>query len=91
MEQTLPTIEAFAHYMRGAITLFFIFWCFKLYAYRRRNRMMRLLFYATVFLAFSHLKDSVFLFDLWKNSMRLNDLVILSLRLFQQHPSHILL
>lgn len=62
--------------MRGAITLFFIFWCFKLYFYRRRNRMMRLLFYATVFLAFSHLKDSVFLFDLWKNSMRLNDLVI---------------
>lgn len=38
--------------------------------------MMRLLFYATVFLSFSHLKDSVFLIDQWKNSMRLNDLVI---------------
>ncbi len=22
------TIEAFAHYMRGAVTLFFFFWCF---------------------------------------------------------------
>lgn len=75
-ELTLPTIEAFAHYMRGAITLFFIFWCCKLYIYRQRNRMMKLLFIASVFLSFSHLKDAVFLVDQWKNSTRLNNLVV---------------
>lgn len=75
MEQMLPDIEAFAHYMRGVITLFFVFECVHLSMYKRRNRMMRLLYYATLFLAFSHLKDAVFLFGAWKNSMVLNDLV----------------
>ena len=75
MEQQLLTVEAFAHYMRGAITIFFVFWCFKLYTYRRRNRMMRLLFYTTIFLAFSYIKDSVFLFAQWKNSLWLDDFV----------------
>ena len=73
MELSMLTIEAFAHYMRGAVTLFFIFWCFKLYVYKRRNRMMKLLYYATLFLAFGFLKDAVFLFSDWKNSMLLND------------------
>ena len=73
MELSMLTIEAFAHYMRGAVTLFFIFWCFKLYEYKRRNRMMKLLYYATLFLAFGFLKDAVFLFSEWKNSMLLND------------------
>ncbi len=41
MEQSMLTIEAFAHYMRGAITLFFVFWCFKLYMYNRRNAHRR--------------------------------------------------
>ncbi len=76
MEQTLQTIEAFAHYMRGVVTLFFVFSCLKLYVYKRRNRMMRLLFYATLYLTFSYIKDSVFLFAGWKNSMVLNDFVI---------------
>ena len=75
MEQQLLTVEAFAHYMRGAITIFFVFWCFKLYTYRRRNRMMRLLFYTTIFIAFSYIKDSVFLFAQWKNSFWLDDFV----------------
>ena len=75
MEQQLLTVEAFAHYMRGAITIFFVFWCFKLYTYRRRNRMMRLLFYTTIFIAFSYIKDSVFLFAQWKNSIWLDDFV----------------
>lgn len=73
MELSMLTIEAFAHYMRGAVTLFFIFWCFKLYEYKRRNRMMKLLYFATLFLAFGFLKDAVFLFSDWKNSMLLND------------------
>ena len=75
MEQQLSTVEAFAHFIRGAITLFFVFWCFKLYTYRRRNRMMRLLFYTTIFIAFSYIKDSVFLFAQWKNSIWLDDFV----------------
>lgn len=76
MEQMLPTIEAFAHYTRGAISLFFVFWCFILYAYRQRNRMMKLLYVATLYLSFSYLKDAVFLFYEWKDSILLNDLVI---------------
>ena len=75
MEQQLSTVEAFAHFIRGAITLFFVFWCIKLYTYRHRNRMMRLLFYTTIFLAFSYIKDSVFLFAQWKNSIWLDDFV----------------
>ena len=75
MEQQLSTVEAFAHFIRGAITLFFVFWCIKLYTYRHRNRMMRLLFYTTIFLAFSYIKDSVFLFAQWKNSFWLDDFV----------------
>lgn len=69
------TIEAFAHYMRGAVTLFFIFWCFKLRAYIRRSRMMKLLYVATLYLTFSFLKDGVFLFNPWKNSEYLDNLV----------------
>ena len=75
MEQQLSTVEAFAHFIRGAISLFFVFWCIKLYTYRHRNRMMRLLFYTTIFLAFSYIKDSVFLFAQWKNSIWLDDFV----------------
>lgn len=37
--------------------------------------MMRLLFYTTIFLAFSYIKDSVFLFAQWKNSLWLDDFV----------------
>lgn len=72
-EYSLLTIEAFAHYMRGAVTLFFLFWSVKLYSYKRRSRMMQLLFYATAFLTFGHIKDAVFLFSEWKYSMFLND------------------
>ena len=75
MEQQLLTVEAFAHFIRGAISLFFVFWCIKLYTYRHLNRMMRLLFYTTIFLAFSYIKDSVFLFAQWKNSFWLDDFV----------------
>ena len=75
MEQQLSTVEAFAHFIRGAISLFFVFWCIKIHPYRHRNRMMRLLFYTTIFLAFSYIKDSVFLFSQWKNSFWLDDFV----------------
>ena len=75
MEPQLPTIEAFAHYMRGATTLFFLFWCVKIYYYRKRNRMMRLLFFATIFLTFSYLKDGIFIISAWKNSIYLDNIV----------------
>ena len=75
MEQQLSTVEAFAHFIRGSISLFFVFWCIKIHPYRHRNRMMRLLFYTTIFLAFSYIKDSVFLFAQWKNSIWLDDFV----------------
>lgn len=75
MEQQLSTVEAFAHFIRGAISLFFVFWCIKIHPYRHRNRMMRLLFYTTIFLAFSYIKDSVFLFSQWKDSFWLDDFV----------------
>ena len=75
MEESMLTIEAFAHSMRGGVTLFFIFWSCRLYAFRRRNRMMKLLFIATLYLAFSFLKDAIFLVNEWKNSEYLDNLV----------------
>lgn len=69
----MNTVEAFAHEMRGGITLFFLFWCFKLYPYAHRNRMMRLLFICTLWITIGHLKDSVFLIEAWKNSVWLNN------------------
>ena len=69
----MHTVEAFAHEMRGGITLFFLFWCFKLYPYAHRNRMMRLLFICTLWITIGHLKDSVFLIEAWKNSVWLNN------------------
>ncbi|MGM9760056.1 MAG: helix-turn-helix domain-containing protein [Parabacteroides sp.] len=71
----MSTIEAFAHEMRGGITLFFLFWCFKLYPYIRRSRMMRLLFVNTVWITFCYLKDMVFLVEEWKYSIWLDNLV----------------
>lgn len=60
MESNFLTIEAFAHYMRGAVTLFFLFWCIRLYRSSRRSRMIRWLFVSTLYILLSHLKDVVF-------------------------------
>ena len=69
------TIEALAHSLRGCVTMFFLFWCFKLYPFRRRSRMMELLFICTLYTAFCHLKDVIFLVDAWKNNEYLNHVV----------------
>ena len=69
----MNTVEAFAHEMRGGITLFFLFWCFKLYPSIHRSRMMRLLFISTLWVTIGHLKDSIFLFEDWKDSVWLNN------------------
>ncbi|MGM9748903.1 MAG: hypothetical protein ACI3ZN_08875 [Candidatus Cryptobacteroides sp.] len=65
----MMTIEAFAHEMRGGITIFCIIWCFLLYPTRKRSRMMHLLFISTIWLTISHLKDSVFIFENMPNSI----------------------
>lgn len=69
----MHTVEAFAHEMRGGITLFFLFWCFKLYPSIHRSRMMRLLFISTLWVTIGHLKDAVFLFEDWKDSVWLDN------------------
>ena len=69
----MNTVEAFAHEMRGGITLFFLFWCFKLYPSIHRSRMMRLLFISTLWVTIGHLKDAIFLFEDWKDSVWLDN------------------
>ena len=69
----MHTVEAFAHEMRGGITLFFLFWCFKLYPSIHRSRMMRLLFISTLWVTIGHLKDAIFLFEDWKDSVWLDN------------------
>ena len=59
--------------MRGGITLFFLFWCFKLYPSIHRSRMMRLLFISTLWVTIGHLKDAIFLFEDWKDSVWLDN------------------
>ena len=71
----MSTVEAFAHEMRGGITLFFLFWCFKLYPSIHRSRMMWLLFISTLWVTIGHLKDSVFLFEDWKYSVWLDNVI----------------
>ena len=61
--------------MRGGITLFFLFWCLKLYPSIHRSRMMRLLFISTLWITIGHLKDSVFLFEDWKDSAWLDNVI----------------
>lgn len=75
MENDFLTIEAFAHYMRGAVTVFFLFWSVRLYRFTRRSRMMKWLFAATLYILLSHLKDVIFLVNEWKNSNYLDNIV----------------
>ena len=63
-----------AHFMRGAITMFFIFWSVILWKYRNRNRMMHLMHLASILLAICYLKDIVFVFYDWKYSEYLNNM-----------------
>ena len=74
MTYEIYTLEALAHFMRGATTMFFFFWSIILWKYRRRNCMMRLLNLSSILLAVCYLKDMVFLLYDWKYSEYLNDL-----------------
>lgn len=75
MENNLLTIEAFAQFMRGSVTTFFLLWSFRIYRFSRRSRMMKWLFIATLYIFFSHLKDMVFIVNEWKNSSYINNVV----------------
>ena len=74
MTYEIYTLEALAHFMRGATTMFFLFWSVILWKYRRRNRMMRLLQFSSILLAVCYLKDMVFLLHDWKYSEYLNNM-----------------
>ena len=69
MEQisTIDTVEAFAHCLRGITALFFFYWSYQLYPYIRHLRMVRMLFFATLYVACSYVKDSLLLVEAWKN------------------------
>ena len=72
------SIEALAHYTRGMSTLFFVMWTLNIYRYRRRNRMMQLMFIAVCYLTFGFLKDVVFLFPSLMTDEFVEDIVILT-------------
>lgn len=60
MEYEIYTLEALAHYTRGGVTLFFIFWSVLLNRYKARSRMMKLLFVASCLISICYAKDVVF-------------------------------
>ena len=69
------TVEAFAHEIRGGITIFCIIWSFLLVPTRKQSRMMQLLFISSLWLSLSYLKDTVFIIEGIKNSVFLDNLV----------------
>lgn len=77
MVLSIITTEALAHYMRGAVAMSFIFWSINLHVYAHRNRMMKLLYVASLYLTFAFLKDMVFLIEDLKDNAFVNDIAIL--------------
>ena len=64
---TIGTTEALAHSLRSINTLFFFYCSYQLYPYIRHLRMVRMLFFATLYVACSYVKDSLLLVEAWKN------------------------
>lgn len=75
--EVLPA-EAFAHYMRGAITLFVALTCWDLYKHRHENRMMRLLFFAMLCMTMCYLKDIVLIYHDMQDNCIIDDLINLT-------------
>ena len=77
MEQisTIDTVEAFAHCLRGITALFFFYWSYRLYLYKGRLEMVRLLYWATLYVACCYVKDGLLMVQEWKNSDFLNNLI----------------
>lgn len=59
MDYSSPVIEALAHYVRGAATLFFILWALRILPFVHTNRMVHRLYWCTLFMAFNYSADAV--------------------------------
>lgn len=71
---TIGTMEAFTHSLRSVMALFFFYWSYRLYPYRRQW-MVRLLFYATFYIACCYVKDGLLMVEGWKNDPFLINLI----------------
>lgn len=58
-----PTAEAFAHFVHGGVTVFFIVWAWLIWPMRKQNNMMYMLFLNMLYFAFCNVKDLIFLVD----------------------------
>ena len=71
---TIGTIEAFTHSLRGVMVLFFFYWSYRLYPFHRQW-MARLLFWATFYVACCYVKDGLLMVEGWKNDPFLINLI----------------
>lgn len=55
--------ENLAHFSHGMAFLFFIVWTVRLFPLRRRNNMLKILFFGMAYMAFIEAKDTVYLAD----------------------------
>ncbi|MCI7051708.1 MAG: helix-turn-helix domain-containing protein [Bacteroidales bacterium] len=74
----MEALESIAHTLRGGTTIFFFAWATALYRFRRRSRLMQLIYWGSLVLGFSYLKDSLFLFPQFQDVLFWDDLVSLS-------------
>lgn len=68
------SFEALAHYTRGLATMFFIMCALMTYRRRHRNRMTFLLFIVICYITISYLKDLIFIFSFFNQSIFIEDL-----------------
>ena len=59
MTLDIQSIEALAHYTRGGVTIFFVFWCFLLRKYEKRSYMLKLLYFSSVLIAVCYAKLTI--------------------------------
>ena len=71
---TIGTIEAFTHSLRGVMVLFFFYWSYRLYPFHRQW-MARWLFWATFYVACCYVKDGLLMVEGWKNDPFLINLI----------------
>lgn len=74
MTLDIQSMEALAHYTRGGVTIFFVFWCFLLRKYEKRSYMLKLLYFSSLLIAVCYAKDVLFAFTSIKYSTHLNNI-----------------
>ena len=74
MTVDINTQEALAHYTRGAVTLFYVFWSIILRKYNKRSQMMELLYLTSVLISICYVKDVLFTIDSFTHSDYLNSI-----------------